>query len=77
MFHSLLTGGSAALLLLLTVVTGANGEMQKINDWGAHSPKISMYIHSSRALTQKLSQKSAEKTPVIVMVRSFFAAGRF
>lgn len=73
MFGSLLSGGSAALLLLSTVVPGAWAEMQKISDWGSHDPKINMYVHSTRALTQKWASKSAEKNPVIVMVRSVFS----
>jgi hypothetical protein len=77
MFNSLLTGGSAALLLLSTLVPGASGEMQKVNDWGAHTPNVNMYIHTTRALTQKLAQKSAQKAPVIVLVRSLFPARHF
>jgi acetylxylan esterase len=75
MLNSFLTGGYAALLLISTVVTGASGEMQKVTDWGAHSDKVNMYIHTSRRLTEKLASKSTGKPPIIVLVRSLVPLG--
>jgi hypothetical protein len=76
MFNSLLTGGYAALLLISTAVTGASGEMQRVNDWGAHTPKVNMYIHTSRKMTEKLAAKLAGKPPIVVMVHYHLQAWR-